>query len=233
MKRFNKRHVAPEYLRIPHLNKEISNMTHDDLMLETSIEFPVTYDVQEKVDGANMGTSFVDGIPILRNREHILKKGYMKTDTPAKKQFTSAWNWLHNHQKDIEYVARKCQSEITIYGDWLYAQHSIHYDKLPDLFIAYDIWCVDDDSYLSPTLVEELLSKTNIKYVKPHKVTFNSMAEIVEWSEKPSDFRTGIREGIVLKEGRGRLCNSMFKVVNSQFERRTDFNERLLRNKLA
>jgi hypothetical protein len=33
------RNIAPDYWRIPHFNKEISNMTHDDIELESPIDF--------------------------------------------------------------------------------------------------------------------------------------------------------------------------------------------------
>ena len=49
--------LAPEYPRIPHLDKKISNMTHDDIQLEGKIQFPITGWVQEKLDGANTGVS--------------------------------------------------------------------------------------------------------------------------------------------------------------------------------
>ena len=232
MRNISKRQVAPDYNRIPHFNKEISNLTHDDILLETDIEFPLDCWYQEKVDGANMGVSWLDDAPVLRNREHILKKGYTKIKTPSKKQFTSAWNWVHAHKEDIQQISDLCYSPITIYGDWMFAQHSLHYDKLPDLFIAYDIWSVEDDSYLSPELVDELLSKTSISYIKPHKITFNSIQEIIDLSEKESLYRTGIREGIVIKHANGRLCTSMYKVVNKLFTRREDFNEKLIKNKV-
>jgi len=43
--------LSPEYRRIPHFNKEISQMTHDDIQLETPIEFPFSAYISEKVDG--------------------------------------------------------------------------------------------------------------------------------------------------------------------------------------
>lgn len=38
MKKISKRQIAPDYHRIPHFNKEISNMTHDDIQLELDIQ---------------------------------------------------------------------------------------------------------------------------------------------------------------------------------------------------
>jgi len=224
------RNIAPDYWRIPHFNKEISNMTHDDIELESPIDFPLECYVQEKVDGANMGISWSDG-PILRNRSHILKKGYIKRDTPAKLQFRPAWNWLHQHEDDIKLISELCYSPVTIYGEWLYAKHSIYYDKLPDLFLAYDIWSVEDREFLSPEIVSELLDKTNIKYIKSNKITIKSINDVIKLSEFKSQYRDGMTEGIVIKTSNGRFVDKCFKVVNKHFERREDFNENLLKNK--
>lgn len=227
----NLRNISPDYPRIPHLDKEISNMTHDDIQLESNIEFPLTGWVQEKVDGDNMGVSWTSG-PVLRNRNNILKKGYIKKETPAKLQFRPAWNWIHDHGKDIRQISEKCMSPVTIYGEWMYAKHSLEYNKLPDLFMAYDIYSVEDDKFLAPDLVDELLSKTTIKYIKPRLVTFNNINEIIEYSERVSEYRDGVREGIVIKISNGRFVEKSFKVVNRHFVRREDFNEELVKNKI-
>jgi atypical dual specificity phosphatase len=220
----NLRNLSPDYPRIPHLSKDISNMTHDDIQLETNIQFPLTAWVQEKLDGANMGISWISG-PVLRNRNHILKKGYIEKETPAKLQFRPAWNWLHAHDKEIRQISNECMSPITIYGEWCYAKHSIEYNKLPDLFMAYDIYSLEDREFLSPDVVERLLSKTTIKYIKPHKVIFNNINEIVQYSEMNSDYKDGIREGIVLKISNDRFVTKSFKVVNKYFMRRENFND--------
>jgi hypothetical protein len=206
-------------------------MTHDDIELESPVEFPLECWIQEKVDGANMGVSWTSG-PVLRNRNHILKKGYIEKDTPAKLQFRPAWNWLHQHNSDIQKVAKLLDTPVTIYGEWLYAKHSIFYDKLPDLFLAYDIWSVEDGEFFSPEIVEEVLSKTEIKFIKPKKVTLTSVSDVIKFSEMKSDFRNGLSEGIVVKTSEGRFLKDTWKVVNRHFERRDDFNLELIRNKL-
>ena len=232
MKKLNKYMVSPEYQRIPHLNKEISNMTHDDIQLESPVAFPLDCFVQEKLDAANLGVSWLNDGPIVRNREHILSKGYTKIRTPAKKQFTSTWNWVHAHEDDIKEVEKTWQSPITIFGEWMYAEHSIFYDRLPDLFIAYDIWSVEDEKFLSPDLTQNLLDKTNIKYIRPDRMKFNNIDEVVRESKRPSEYRNGVVEGIVIKTSSGYFTKSVFKVVNNLFVRRMDFNEELRKNKI-
>lgn len=222
--------IAPEYPRIPHLDKRISNMTHDDIQVESKIQFPFTGWVQEKLDGANMGFSWTSG-PVIRNRNNILKKGYIKKETPAKLQFRSSWNWLHAHNKDIQKIKDIWQGDITIYGEFLYAKHSIFYDNLPDLFIAYDIYSVDDREFISVEKFEDLMNQTNIEFVKSKKITFNNFDEIVERSEyKSSYIKNGISEGIVIKTGEV-FREDCFKIVNKFFKRRDDFNEtEIIRN---
>lgn len=223
--------LAPEYPRIPHLDKRISNMTHDDIQVESKIKFPFTGWVQEKLDGANMGVSWTSG-PVIRNRNNILKKGYIKKETPAKLQFRSSWNWIHEHNKDIQNLSKSLMTPVTVYGEWLYAKHSIYYDRLPDLFIAYDIYIPEDDEWLSPDKFESEMKQTNIRYIKPTKMTFNDISDVVRVSELPSEYRNGIREGIVIKISDERKVTESFKIVNKFFERREDFNDELIKNKV-
>ena len=230
MRKLNKYNLSPEYHRIPHFNREISNMTHDDIELESPVSFPLDCWTQEKVDGANMGVAWLNNGPVVRNREHILSKGYTKIKTPAKKQFTSAWNWVHKHEKDIKKIEQNWESPITIYGEWLFAKHSLEYNNLPDTFLAYDIWSVEDGKYLSPDTFESLISLTNISYIKPNKITFNSISDIIKSSENQSVYRDGIVEGIVIKTKSGLFLKDIFKVVNKSFIRRDDFNKQLIKN---
>ncbi len=214
--------IAPDYPRIPHLVG--SNTTHDDITSLNEIEFPCSFYVSEKIDGSNCRIAWQDG-PVLGNRTHILRKGYMK-DTPAKIQFRSAWNYVHDHELDIKIIEKEFGSKITIYGEYCYALHSLNYNKLPDYFIAYDIWSVDDHKFLSPDKFTELISKTSIKYVKNELKTFNSFNEIIKESERLSTYRDGIVEGVVLKISTkdNMFTNETFKFVNSKFIRREDFN---------
>ena len=201
-------------------------MTEDDLMMVSSIsEIPLPLDcwVQEKLDAANVGVSWLDA-PILRNRDHVLTKNYSKIKTPAKQQFVPAWNWVHAHEGDIKHVAACLESDVTIYGEWMWAKHSLEYDLLSDWFIAYDIWSVADKKFVAPDVMQILLSETNIKYIMPHKRVFKSVQEILAHAEAPSAYRNGVREGDVFKMAANGFVTDSFKVVNKSFVRRNDFN---------
>jgi len=215
--------ISPEYPRIPHLDKSISKMTHDDI-LSDGVQYPIDCYVQEKIDGSNMGVSWQNNAAVLRNRKHILRKGYSKIRTPSKEQFKSAWNWVNDHKNDIKSISDIWMSQLTVYGEWMNFAHSIYYDKLPDIFIAYDIFSVEDDKYLSPDIVGNLLDKTSIFYIKSEKIVFNSPEEIVRKSEESSIYRDGMVEGIVIKTSDGSFLKESYKIVNKHFVRRDDFN---------
>ena len=217
--------ISPFYHRICHMT-DSSNMTHDDILTDKVINFPLECYVQEKLDGANIGFSWYKNGPIVRNRNNILRKGYSKIRTNAKEQFKTTWNWVHDHRNDIIKISDMLMSEVTIYGEWMNYKHSIFYDKLPDVFIAYDIWVVEDNKFLSPKIFKSLISKTNIKYIDLNKQYFESISDVIKLSEIKSNYRNGFGEGIVLKTGEGRFQENVWKVVNKHFIRCDDFNTR-------
>ena len=75
------------------------------------------------------------------------------------------------------------------------------------------------------------MSDTNISYIKPYKKVFNSMSDVVAESERKSDYRNGVAEGIVMKIANDRYVTDSFKVINKYFNRREDFNTVLIKNK--
>lgn len=226
----SRKDIAPDYPRIPHL-VGVSNLYDDDI--EVDVEFGKDGYVQEKVDGANSGVSWMDG-PILRNRKHILHKGYMK-DTPAKKQFVPMWNWLHEREDDLKEIMKRWQGQVTVYGEWLLAKHSLEYNKLPDFFLAYDVWSCEDNKFISPSKLKELFKGTKITYITPEKIRLNTFGDIKEVLDRPSIYRNGIREGVVIKlpDATDAWIDSMFKVVRADFKRDDKWVEKnITKNKI-
>ena len=70
----------------------------DELTAETVFHRELT--VEEKIDGACVGIRHTGDEPIIRNREHILRKGYLK-DTPAKMQFRPLWGYYYEHRENF------------------------------------------------------------------------------------------------------------------------------------
>ncbi|HUQ05514.1 MAG TPA: RNA ligase family protein [Kofleriaceae bacterium] len=87
--------------------------------------------VEEKLDGANSGLSLdEDGQLRLQSRGHVLTGG------PRERQFDLFKRWAGAHRELLELV---CAGGHTVYGEWLYAKHTIFYDALPHYFLEFDI----------------------------------------------------------------------------------------------
>ena len=96
--------------------------------------------VEEKIDGANTAVSFSpDGALILQSRGHILTGGGREKHYNLFKQWAAV-------QRDALYSV--LGSRYIMYGEWMYAKHSIYYDALPHYFMEFDILDRETDRFL-------------------------------------------------------------------------------------
>lgn len=87
--------------------------------------------VEEKIDGANSAISFGDdGKLLLQSRGHFLIGGYRERHYNLMKK----WAMIH---RDAFY--RALGNRYFLYGEWMYAKHSVFYDALPHYFMEFDI----------------------------------------------------------------------------------------------
>lgn len=88
--------------------------------------------IEEKIDGANSAISFNEsGELLLQSRGHYLNGGYSERHYNLMKQ------WANNN-KDVFYSV--LGSRYIMYGEWMYAKHTVFYDALPDYFMEFDIY---------------------------------------------------------------------------------------------
>lgn len=52
-----------------------------------------------------------------------------------------------------------------LFGEWLYAKHSIHYTQLPSYFIAFDLFDKKENKFYSRRERNKVLDQTTIPYV--------------------------------------------------------------------
>jgi len=96
--------------------------------------------IEEKIDGANSAVSFdADGNLLLQSRGHYLTGGYRERHFNLFKQ----WGTIH---RDALWNALGCR--YVMYGEWMYAKHSIYYDALPHYFMEFDILDRQTDRFL-------------------------------------------------------------------------------------
>jgi hypothetical protein len=87
--------------------------------------------VEEKLDGANSGVSLGDGGRLsLQSRGHQLVGGARERHWDLFKR----WSAAH-----AEALARIVTGDRVLYGEWLYAKHTVFYDRLPHYFLEFDI----------------------------------------------------------------------------------------------
>ena len=88
--------------------------------------------IEEKIDGANSAISFDgNGNLLLQSRGHYLDGGYRE------RHYNLMKSWA-NRFSDVLYTA--LGDRYIMYGEWMYAKHTIFYDSLPDYFMEFDIF---------------------------------------------------------------------------------------------
>lgn len=106
--------------------------------------------VEEKLDGANAAVSFgADGGPLLQSRGHYLTGG------PREKQFGLFKAWTATVRGQLWAALG---TRYTLYGEWMYAKHTVFYDALPAYFCEFDVLDRDTDTFLSTERRRELLA---------------------------------------------------------------------------
>ena len=89
--------LLPDFGRTPHLPWNPNGTPDDVIASETEAKVIFSHQrvlVEEKIDGSCVGIHHTGKEPIIRNRTHILRKGYEK-DTTAKLQFRPLWGWYY------------------------------------------------------------------------------------------------------------------------------------------
>jgi hypothetical protein len=139
-----------KYPRTPHLAGSQLQPGDDDIEIVPFEELAGRHCVvEEKVDGANAGISF-DGDATLRlqSRGHFLRGG------ARERQFHLFHAWASTYQQQLH----ECLgSRYVLYGEWLYAKHTIYYDALPHYFLSFDVLDTHDGSFSSASRCRELL----------------------------------------------------------------------------
>ena len=88
--------------------------------------------VEEKVDGANLGLSVAqDGALLGQNRG-----SYLDLSSPAG-QWKPLQRWLATRRPAL---TQALAPDLILFGEWCYAVHSVRYTRLPDWFLAFDVY---------------------------------------------------------------------------------------------
>lgn len=163
-----------KYPRTPHLEGSRLQPGDEDL---SQIRFSEIRGrhlvVEEKCDGANSAVSFSkDGELLLQSRGHYLTGGYRERHYNLMKQ------WANVH-KDAFYQV--LGSRYIMYGEWMYAKHTVFYDALPHYFLEFDIFDRERGIFLDTPSRRKLTERMPVVSVPVLKEgSFNSREELLK-----------------------------------------------------
>jgi hypothetical protein len=140
-----------KYPRTRHLEGSRLQPGDEDLDAVPIRELAGAYLVaEEKLDGANAGVSFTaDGELRLQSRGHYLTGGYRE------RHFDLFKSWAAAHAGALwEHLGAR----FVMYGEWLYAKHTVFYDRLPHYFLEFDVFDRQAGEFLSTARRHALLA---------------------------------------------------------------------------
>jgi hypothetical protein len=147
-----------KYPRTHHLQGSRLQPGDEDLDAEPWSEVMGKYVVaEEKMDGANAAISFDE-----RGKLWLQSRGHYLTGGGREKHFNLFKQWAHGIQQELFGVLG---TRYVVYGEWLYAKHTIFYDELPSYFLEFDVLDLETDRFLSTKSRRELLDGLPVESV--------------------------------------------------------------------
>ncbi len=180
-----------KYPRTPHLQGSRLQPGDEDL---SQIDFSELLGkhlvIEEKIDGANSAISFdEDGTLLLQSRGHYLYGG------PREVHYDLLKQWATVHQAVFYEVLG---TRYIMYGEWMYAKHSMFYDALPNYFMEFDIFDREKGIYLDTPSRQKLTERMPISSVPVlAEGIFQSTADILQYLGKSKFVRDGHIERLI------------------------------------
>jgi protein-tyrosine phosphatase len=174
----------------------LGSATRDDLILSSDDAFKQFLDpskllyIEEKIDGANLGISIQHFPPsppqlVVQNRSHFVSSGYHP-------QFKCLDQWLAQHSNELWEILQYSDRFI-LYGEWVYARHSIAYTHLPDYFLAFDYFDKLTQRFYSRDRLASLLKNTSIHQI--HLLSCSRPSSVSAFTSSPSSSSVSATSG--------------------------------------
>lgn len=197
--------------RTPHLSWLGAGKPRDDKLLsadaaEEFLSHPVI--VEEKVDGANIGISLDD-----RENLRVQNRGSFLSWDSLHPQFKPLPRWIEAHRPVL---TNALVSDLILFGEWCYAKHSIHYTRLPDWFLAFDVYDPAIGKFWNVKRRDELARRIGLSTVPQlARGRFDVMS--IKRLLGPSRLTEGPAEGIYVRWDEGDLLKARAKLVRAEF----------------
>lgn len=164
-----------------------------------------------------------------QNRAHFV-------NSSTHPQFKALDSWIVEHGAELHAILEGPGRRV-LYGEWLYARHSIWYTNLPSYFLAFDIYDCQRACFLSRTERQAVLASTSIQPVPLlAKQVFLGPDQLRALLNQPSLLAPGSKvEGIYLRVDETSRLKSRAKLVRPDFIQGITahwMKQALVRNKL-
>lgn len=175
---------------------EVSELLRDDVVIE------------EKVDGANLGFS-VDDDGQLRAQN---RGSYVSLDAPTG-QWKPLRRWISTRRDSL---AEALFPNLMLFGEWCYAVHSVRYTRLPDWFLAFDVYDRATGEFWNTKRRDELLQRLNISSV-PRLARGHFTVDDLKRMLGHSRLTDSLVEGLYVRQEDERRLVNRAKLVRAEF----------------
>ena len=230
-----------KYPRTEHLlGSKFLDSNNFDLNFKNTeqISFPILsndelFIIEEKMDGIGLGICFINDIPHIQQRGHIMsidKLPYLL------KNFKT---WIQ-HNEELLYCM--LTSQYTLFGEWLEYKHTVFYNNLPSLFLEYDIFDHKNNLFLSTekryeviknqlpsvkvvlktpiinlSIIKELISHQDISHFSNKEWNNDFQQMLLKYSSLINDTLIKSFEGLYIKIENNEQTKNRFKWIKKDF----------------
>jgi len=202
-----------DFLKFPrtrHLCDMGGSIGRDDLVMDkTEVKKFLENDIiiEEKVDGSNLGISLTEDYQLtFQNRSHYVT-------VQSAEQWKNLELWMKQHSGIYNFLS----PELILFGEWMYQQHSIHYTKLSDTFLVFDIFNKKESKFLSVDARNEMLEGSGLSSVPLIGRGKYELSDLQTLLSKESAFYEGPLEGVYLRIDGDEFLRERAKIVRSDF----------------
>jgi hypothetical protein len=165
--------------------------------------------LEEKIDGANLGISFDE-----KGEIHFQNRGnWLQGKLTGQWERLRGWAALHEQS-----LREHLPLGLVLFGEWCYAIHSVRYDRLPDWFVAFDIYDSFEKRFWSTARRNDLLSRIGLSAVPQLAQGRFRIEELIRMLDAPSAFcSSSLREGIYMRQENEDWLIHRAKLVRPEF----------------
>lgn len=137
------------YPRTPHLEGSCLQLGDSKQRVLLKLLKGAFFIIEEKLDGANVAIRFnPQGKMILQSRGHVLTGG------GREEQFDLFKSWAASHHDELWGLLK---DRFVMYGEFMRATHSAHYDQLDHYFFEFDVLDLKKQQFLTTADRHDLL----------------------------------------------------------------------------